>query len=89
MELTIFMTNQQANTFCGNTPFPPNYLDGSINAHYLEYSTSNQSWYWDGWDNTTSISRKHLPQLTYEEFISIPTPITLTKLKDHFPEIFI
>lgn len=89
MELTVFMTAAQANKFRGNTPFPTNFYDSVITAHYLKYSLADQNWRWDGWDSLDYISRSHLPQLSYEAFISIPAPITLTKLKDRFPEIFI
>ena len=88
MELTIFMTVEQANSFRKRNPFLSKLYDDATYAHYLRYSSADQSWHWDGWDRLDFITRKQ-PQLTYEEFISIPTPITLTKLKDHFPEIFI
>ena len=88
MQLTVFMTVEQANSFRGNNLFSSKLYNDTIYAHYLEYSSADQRWHWDGWDRLDSITRNQ-PQLTYEEFISIPTPITLTKLKDHFPEFFI
>jgi hypothetical protein len=88
MELTIFMTVEQANSFRRHNPFSSKLYDNATYAHYLKYSLGDQSWHWDGWDRLDSITRNQ-PQLTYEEFISIPTPITLTKLKNHFPELFI
>ena len=86
MTLTVLMTNVQANHYRHPEQFPTAYLDGRIYAHYLEHR--KDSWHWSGWDNINTISRKHLIKLSYADFISL-APITLTKLKDHFPEFFI
>ena len=88
MELTVLMTNEQANVFRIDNPFPEYYFDGELYAHYVKLNIS-RSWYWVGWDNTATISRKSLPQLTYEQFINLPTPITYMELKNNYPEFFI
>ena len=89
MELTVFMTNKQANFFCTDSQFTKRYFDGIIFAHYLRYEHSTDSWHWTGWDDVSTISRKDLPQLTYEQFSNLPTPITHTELKSLYPEFFI
>lgn len=89
MELTVFMTNKQANFFRTDSQFHKRYFDGIIYAHYLKYEHSTNNWNWTGWDAVSTISRKDLPQLTYEQLISLPTPITLTELKSLYPEYFI
>lgn len=89
MEITVFMTLPQANLYRVHSPFSDgfirHYKPTVIHAHYI----SIPSLKWDGWDNLNTISRDTLPQLTYEEFLDLPQPITEDVIKSLYPEYFI
>ena len=89
MEITVFMTLPQANSYCGHAPFSDasirRYGPTTIHAHYI----SIPSLKWDGWDHLNTISRSELPQLTYQQFLDLPQPITEDVIKSLYPESFI
>ena len=89
MTLTVFMTVDQCNNYRINGKFSDKLFDGKIYAHYLRYSLSSDRWLWEGWDDLKTISRKNLPQLTYDQFLALPTPITIAQLKEQYPEFYI
>lgn len=89
MEITVFMTLPQANSYRVDALFSDDsirhYGPTTIHAHYI----SIPSLKWDGWDHLNTISRPTLPQLTYEEFLDLPQPITEDVIKSLYPESFI
>lgn len=89
MEITVFMTLPQANLYRVHAPFSDDFIrhyrPTTIHAHYI----SIPSLEWDGWDHLKTISRSELPQLTYQQFLDLPQPITEDVIKSLYPESFI
>ena len=89
MEITVFMTLPQANLYHVHALFSDDsirrYGPTTIHAHYI----SIPSLKWDGWDHLNTISRSELPQLTYQQFLDLPQPITEDIIKSLYPEFFI
>ena len=89
MAITVFMTLPQANLYRVHAPFSDDFIrrygPTTIHAHYI----SIPSLKWEGWDNLNTISRSELPQLTSEEFLNLPQPITEDVIKSLYPEYFI
>ena len=89
MEITVFMTLPQANLYRVHAPFSDDFTlhhrPTTISAHYI----SIPSLEWDGWDHLKTISRPTLPQLTYQQFLDLPQPITEDVIKSLYPESFI
>ena len=89
MEITVFMTLPQANLYRVHATFSDDsirhYGPTTIHAHYI----SIPSLKWDGWDHLKTISRSELPQLTYQQFLDLPQPITEDVIKSLYPEYFI
>ena len=89
MKITVFMTLPQANLYRVHAPFSDNFIlrhgPTTIGAHYI----SIPSLKWDGYDHLKTISRSELPQLTYQQFLDLPQPITEDVIKSLYPESFI